>query len=185
MKRMLAGILVMLHLTGCSFVQTKVDEALDLRSRLQNSCFTFDTRVTADYLDKLYEFSMKCDVDADGKLLFQVTSPETLEGISGNISPEGGKFTFDDKVLLFEPIADGLVTPVTAPWVAIKALKGGYIKGCEKYEQGIHIQLNDSYEEETLHLDVWTDSKNLPMAAHIYWEGRRILSLEIENFIFL
>lgn len=185
MKRMLAVILVMLHLTGCSFAQSKMDEALHLRSKLQNSCFAFDVRVTTDYLDKLYEFSMKCNVDTDGKLAFEVSSPETLKGISGTVSPQGGKFTFDDKVLLFEPIADGLVTPVTAPWVVIKALKGGYIKGCESYKQGIHIQLDDSYEDEALYLDVWTDSESLPTVAHIYWEGRRILSLEIENFIFL
>ena len=185
MKRMLAGIFAALILSGCSSSESEMDKVLNLRSRLQSSSFTFDSVVTADYLDKVYSFAMKCEVNESGELTFQVTSPETLAGISGNVSNDGGKFTFDDRVLLFETIADGLITPVTSPWVVIKSLRSGYIRSTGKEGSGTHIQLNDSYNEEALYLDVWTDQDDLPETAEIYWEGRRILSLEIENFNFL
>lgn len=185
MKRILAGVLVMLLLTGCSLPKSEMDKALALRNHLQDSNIRFDVSVTADYFDKVFTFAMNCAVDSDGDLTFRVTAPETLAGISGKVSDEEGKFTFDDKVLLFETIADDVITPVTSPWVVIKSLRSGYIRSCGRSEEGIHIQLYDSYDEDALYLDVWTDETNSPIAAQIYWEGRRILSLEIENFNFL
>ena len=185
MKRTLAVLLAILFLTGCSLKQSEMDSALDLRNQLLTDGYTCDVTVTAEYLEKKYTFAMHCSVKQDGKLLFKVISPDTIAGITGNVSAEGGQFTFDDKALLFETVADGRITPVTSPWLVFKGLRSGYIRGCEKYRNGMLVQLNDSYEENAYQIDVLTDAHNIPISAEIYWQGRRILLLQIENFKFL
>lgn len=185
MKRLLAVVVLLLTLNGCSLMESEMDKALALRNRLLGSGCTFDVAVTADYDKKVYIFDMKCNADANGSLTFEVISPDTISGISGEISAEGGKLTFDDQALLFETIADGQITPVSAPWVLIRTLRSGYIKACGKYDNGLRIQIDDSYEDNALHLEILTDESNFPIQAEILWEGRRFLSMTVENFTFL
>lgn len=185
MKRLLAVFLLLLTLNGCSVMESEMGKALDLREQLLTSGCTFDVTITADYTQKIYTFCMKCDADSNGAMTFQVTSPDTISGITGNISDIGGKLTFDDQALLFETIADGQITPVSAPWLLIRTLRSGYLKACGKYDNGIYIQIDDSYEQSALHLDIWTNEYNLPVKAEIQWQGRRILSMTVENFTIL
>lgn len=185
MKHLLAVIVLLLTLSSCSLMESEMDKALALRNRLLGSGCSFDVTVTADYDQKLYTFEMKCNSDANGAVSFEVTSPNTISGISGKISAEGGKLIFDDQALLFETIADGQITPVSAPWVLIRTLRSGYIKACGKYDSGLRIQIDDSYKNNAMHLEILTDERNLPIQAEILWEGRRFLSMTVENFTFL
>lgn len=185
MKRLLAVVLLLLTLSGCSVMQSEMDKAMDLRTRLLGGGCAFDVTVTADCVQKVYTFGMNCVFDSNGTMTFQVTEPETISGISGSISNEGAKLTFDDQALLFEAIADGQITPVSAPWLLVRTLRSGYLKGSGKYDGGIYIQIDDSYENDALHLDIWTDESNVPVRAEIQWQGRRILSMSVENFTFL
>lgn len=185
MKRLLAVVLLLLTFNGCSVMESEMDRAIELRNRLSNSGCTFDVTITADYTQKVYTFSMKCDVDSSGNMAFQVTSPDTISGITGSISDVSAKLTFDDQALLFETIADGQITPVSAPWLLIRTLRSGYVKACGKSDDGIYIQIDDSYEQNALHMDIWTDEDNSPTKAEIQWQGRRILSMAVENFTIL
>lgn len=185
MKRLLAVILLLLTFSGCSVMKSEMDKAIELRNRLLGGGCTFDVTITADYIQKVYTFGMNCAFDSNGAMTFRVTEPDTITGITGSISNENAKLTFDDQALLFETIADGQITPVCAPWVLIRTLRSGYLKSCGKYDGGLYIQIDDSYEEKALHLDVWVNESNLPVRAEIQWQGRRILSMSVENFIFL
>jgi hypothetical protein len=42
--------------------------------------------------------------------------------------------------------------------------------------------IDDSYDSDPLRLDVRMDKDGNPISAEILWQGRRILSMEIENF---
>lgn len=185
MKRVLAVILSLLFLCGCTSTDSEMNRVLELRKNILSGGCSFHVAVTADYTQKIYTFGMKCDADSEGALTFSVTAPETISGITGNISSEGGKLTFDDQALLFEMIADGQITPVSAPWLLVRCLRSGYIKACGNSDNGLHIQIDDSYEENAMHLDIWTDENNLPVRAEIKWQGKRILSMDVENFTIL
>ena len=145
----------------------------------------FDAVITADYGDILHTFSVSCCSDENGGLTFTVTEPETISGISGKISSEGGDLTFDDEVLAFELLADGQLTPVAAPWVLVKTLRGGYITACGRSGELMQASIDDRYEEDALRLDIWFDEENRPVQAEILYAQRRILSLEVKNFEFL
>ena len=116
---------------------------------------------------------------------FTVKEPQAIAGITGSISPKGGKLTFEGLSLGFELLADGSVSPVSAPWILMKTLRSGYLTSCGVESGCIRVAIDDSYEEDALHLDFWLDEKDLPKRGEILWQGRRILSLDIENFVFL
>ena len=134
MRRRLAAIICVLFLlTGCKGNDSSLDKAVVLRNKLlQSDGCIFQATITADYGEQIYEFRMECQVDREGTLSFTVTEPATIAGITGKISGTGSAITFDDKVLAFQTIADGLITPVSAPWLFIKTLRSGYLRDAAK-----------------------------------------------------
>lgn len=185
MKRIIPVLLVLLLLAGCAGMEDTMDRAMALRSALLAKGAEFDATVTADYGDKTYTFGMHCLLDAQGKVTFSVTAPETIAGITGTVSASGGKLTFDGNALAFTLLADGQVSPVSGPWLLMKTLRSGYLTSCGMEEGSLRIAIDDSYEDDALHMDVWLDESDCPKRGEILWKGRRILTVEIENFAFL
>lgn len=186
MRVKIAAVLcVLMLLTACKANNEPLDRALALRNRISESAgCTFITTITADYGEKMYLFTMDCQTDEAGDLTFKVTSPATIAGITGKIATSGGAITFDDKVLAFQTMADGQITPVSAPWLLIKSLRTGYVKDCSELENGIEISIDDTYADDALHLQIIADN-NLPVSAEIFWKGRRCLTLRVDNFTYL
>ena len=155
MKKLAALMLICLTLTGCAKTRSMLDKAMTLRADLLacESC-TFDAAITADYGDKIHTFQMHCVGDNDGAVEFTVTAPETLAGITGTFSGEEGHLTFDDKAVAFSLLADDL----------------------------LHLMINDSYADDALELEIWLDGESKPIQAEIGYDGRRILTMEIEKF---
>lgn len=183
--RLAAIICVFVLLSGCKGNGDSLDRAITLRNRMlrENGC-SFTATVTADYGEQIYVFKMDCEADREGDLSFTVTEPATIAGITGKVTGSGGAITFEDKVLAFQTIADGLVTPVGAPWLFVKTLRSGYLKDASETEQGFEISIDDSYAEESLQLRIRTTG-DAPAFAEIFWQGRRILTIAVENFTFL
>ena len=182
MKKVLPLLLAVVLLTGCSQTPKEMERALALRSKLlqADSC-AFDAEITADYGDILHVFRMNCTADAQGGVSFRVGAPESIAGITGTLSSQGGALTFEDTALYFELLADGQLSPVSAPWVLMKALRGGYLTSAGMENDQLRVSVNDSYEEDALNLDVWLDSADIPQRADICYAGKRILSLKLEN----
>lgn len=151
---------------------------------LKNNC-SFVAEITADYGDKSYTFSAGCTADSAGDLSFIVLSPESIGGISGKITWESGYLTFDDAVLAFPLLADGEVSPVSAPWLLVKTLRSGYLASAGMDGEFLMLTIHDSYEEDALQLDIWLDSENRPVHADILWQGRRVLSIAVKEFAFV
>lgn len=183
--RIFSFICVILLLSGCKCEGSPLDRALSLRSRIEESdgC-SFHTTITADYGEQIYIFGMDCRTDDDGDLYFTVTQPSTIAGITGKISHEGGQITFDNKVLAFRTMADGQITPVSAPWVLMRSLTGGYMKDCTGQAHEYLVSIDDSYEEDALHLSIAV-SDGKPVSGEIFWQGRRVLTLTVEGFEYL
>ncbi len=183
MKRIIVLVLIFTLLCGCS-ADSSMDRVLNLRQSLLNAdeC-SFQTQITADYGEKIYSFTMECSCDREGNLSFAVLQPETICGITGTITAEGGHLTFDDKALAFELLADGQVTPVSAPWLLIRTLRSGYISACSTDTEALLVQMDDSYEENALQLDIRLDEQAMPAQAEILYQGRRIVSMEVKNFL--
>ena len=183
MKKLAALMLICLMLTGCSETRDMLDKAMTLRvDLLACESYSFDATITADYGDEVNTFGMHCVGDNDGNLEFTVTEPESIGGITGIISGGEGKLTFDDQAVAFPLLADGQVTPVSGPWIMMKTLMGGYLTACNEEEGLLHLMINDSYADDALELEIWLDEDSYPVQVEIGYEGRRIVTMEIENF---
>lgn len=186
MKRVLAVLVVVFLLSGCSAGNAELDRAMNLREKLLKSeGIQFNAKITADYADEIYTFSMECRIDSKGDLSFKVTAPETISGISGTVSDTGGQLTFDNTALAFKLLADGQITPVSAPWLMFDAMRSGYISASGKDADRICICIDDSYQDEMLHTDIWVNSDGVPVSGEILWKGRRIMSVQVDNFTFV
>lgn len=182
MKRASWILLLGIVLCGCSG-EDLLERALEFRSRmLAASGCSFCAEVTADYGDKLYTFGMDCSADADGKLSFRVSEPETIRGISGSVEDGGGKLTFDDTVLQFNLLADRQLSPVSAPWVLVKSLRSGYIASAGEEDGLLRLTLHDSYEDGALQVDVWMNETDRPVRCEILYKGKRILTVLVKDF---
>ena len=141
--------------------------------------------ITADFGDKTYSFRVGCTADADGEISFVVIAPESIAGITGSIKADTGYLHFDDTVLAFPLLADGEISPISAPWLLIKTLRSGYIAAAGMDGDALMITLNDSYEADALQLDVWLNQEDIPIGGEFLWQGRRIISIDIEEFMFV
>lgn len=183
MKRAGALMCLLLLLTGCSGRSGEIQRGMAFRGKLLagDGC-SFDAEITADYGDKLYTFSMECQGDAQGKLSFTVTQPDSIAGITGTASESGGALTFDDVALQFDLMADGQVSPVSAPWLFLKTLRSGYLTSAGMEGDLLRLTIDDSYADDALQLDIWLNADDQPVRAEILYDGRRILSLTVTNF---
>ena len=173
-------------LSGCSKTVDTLEQINRLRDSiiLANGC-SFSSEITADYGDETYSFTVKAIADSDGNMNFEVIEPVEIKGITGRFGDDYSDITFDGYVLAFPRLSDGLVTPVSAPWIFMKALRSGYIYGCTNNEEQSQYLINDTYEDDPLELSLWLDESNIPIAAEIVWQGRRVLTLEIKDFVIL
>lgn len=183
MKRCLFVTLLLLILTGCGSGSQPMERVLAFRNQLNagGGC-AFDAYITADYGDALYTFTLECQADPQGNLEFSVLQPKSIEGIAGTVSAEKGALTFDDQVLAFSLLADGQLTPVSAPWLMLRTLQSGYVRGCSLDDGALYAVIDDSYEEDTIQLDIWFDENDYPKHADFLWQGRRIITMEVKNF---
>ena len=149
-----------------------------------NGC-SFLAEITADYGDHVQSFMMSCEADSRGNITFSVVSPETIFGVSGTIDETGGKLNFDEAMLGFPLLADGQLSPVSAPWVLVRALRSGYIGASGNDGALTRTTIHDSYAEDALQLEVWFDQNLVPVQGEIIYKGRRILTVTVSNFIFL
>lgn len=178
-----ALLLIALVLTGCKQENREMEEALSFRSRLLSAQgVRFEAEITADYADELYEFSLDCKGDSLGNVTFTVTAPETIAGITGTMAETGGALTFDDTALQFDLMAEGTLSPVSAPWLLIKTLRSGCITSVCREEDMLRLSIDDSYEDDALRLDIWLDSDGCVTRAEVLQEGMRILTLRVANF---
>lgn len=185
MKQLWIIVVLAIMLCGCGSDNEEIQFGMQLRQSMLKNSSSFTADITADYGDKSYTFSIGCTADPSGNLSFIVLSPESISGIAGKITAESGFLSFDDAALAFPHLADGEISPVSAPWILVKTLRSGYIASAGSEGEQTLLTIYDSYEEDALQLDVWLDDQNKPVQAEILWQGRRILTITVKEFAFV
>ena len=183
MRRMVALVSLLFLLTGCLGVEEELDQVMAFRASLLSGMgCAFDAVITADYQETVHTFRLSCRGDDLGNISFAVIEPEGIAGITGRIDGDGGEMTFDSRALAFECLTDDQLSPVSAPWLMVKLLRGGYLTSCTEEDEKLRVSINDSYEENVLKADIWLGEDGCPVYAEFLWRERRILSLEVINF---
>lgn len=180
--KILAVVISLLLLSGCTGKDAELQRAMELRTRLLSACCSFDAEITADYGSSIQTFRVYCEGNAQGNLGFSVTAPESIQGITGRIESGEGKLTFQDTALAFPLLAEEQLSPVSSPWIFWNTLRGGYLTAAGMEDDLLRLTIDESYEEDALTVDIWLDDTDHPIRAEILYDGRRILTLTIENF---
>lgn len=185
MKRLLGLLMMVVMLGGCASVDQEMEQALAIRGQILSSGCAFRCEITADYIDTVEQFTLDCTVDVSGELSFTVVEPESIQGITGTVNAQEGALTFDDTVLAFPLMADDRLSPISGPWILIHTLRSGCITAVTGEGEGLHLTIDDSYADDALTLEIWTDARGFPTAGEISWQGQRVVSMGVEDFRYL
>ena len=159
-----------------------MEAALEFRSRcLASEQVTFRADVRADYITTVEEFSLACETDREGTMAFQVLEPEEIAGIRGTVREDAGTVEFEETVLAFPLMAQGRLSPLSGPWVVLKAIRSGYIIAAGQEGELTRITIDDSYADNALTVDIWLEDGEVE-EAEIAWEGRRCLTMTVDDF---
>ena len=182
--KLLAVLICVFVFNGCS-AEKELSSLQRSRQMLEQSrgC-AFDADITAQYPDRVYRFTLQCVSDGEG-FRFQVKEPESIRGIAGSIEEKGGNLIFDDCLLAFPLLADGELSPVTAPWLFLQSLKRGLVRLASKTEDGVCISFEDVFRGETVLSEVSLTMDGTPLSCELFWNGERILLLQFTDFRYL
>lgn len=187
MRRLLAILLIgaTVLISACTTQEHTVEAAIQFRASLvQAGGCNFQTQVEADFGDSVEEFSMQCSATAEGTAHIVLTAPETLEGISAEITDSSGKITYDGMSVDFGLLANGNVIPAVAPAILADCWCSEYISSAGE-ENGIYrVTYEKNYDEKRLLVDTWFKNK-LPIYAEVCYNNQRILKLTIPEFTLL
>ena len=172
---------MLVFLLGCSGRNPAMEEALALRSRCLSGNVSFETELRADYITNIESFTLECTFDEKGEMTFCVSEPDDIEGIRGTVTGTEGTVVFDDVVLGYPLLAEGRLSPLAAPWVLVKALREGCIVTAGREGENLHLTIDDSYADNALTVDIWLEDGQL-REAEIAWEGRRCVTMTVEDF---
>ena len=183
MKRLLAVWMVLCFFSGCAANKAGADPSLTLRNELQKgSECSFRCTVTADYGDSITAFTMDCVSSGNGDMTITLVEPETICGIQGIISQESGALTFEDKVLLVQLLADGQITPICSPWLMVRTLLGGIVRATECSANGSQVIYDDVFSSEPFQMYAQLNGDHIPVICEFVWQGRRIITVQVDNF---
>ncbi len=155
--------------------------ALDFRAALLNASeCSFSAKVTADYGDRIYEFSMDSRCSGDATQI-TVTQPDSISGITAQVANDTGAITFDGMSLDFGLLADGNLVPLAAPAVAVDCWETGYIASAGEEDGNYRVHYERGYEDEQILVDTWF-SKDVPIYVEISDQERCVLQLELLDF---
>ena len=180
MKRILPLFLV--FLVGCSGPDPAMEEALALRSRcLASESVRFQAEIRADYITGYEEFALDCETVPDGAVSFRVISPEEVADISGTVRQDAGTVEFDGAVLAYPLMAQGRLSPLSGPWVVMKAIRSGCIIAAGQEGELTRVTIDDSYGANALTVDLWLEDGQVTQ-AEVAWEGLRCLTMTFDDF---
>ena len=186
MRKIVAVYVLIMLLCGCTLRDDSLTEALEFREKLATSSgCEFDACVTADYFDSVCSFSLSCSFQSNGDMSFIVLQPETIQGITGSICENNGYIDFADKVLAFPLMPDSQLSPASAPWIVLRALRNGYITACSTESDHYSLYIDDTYDQNPIRVMMKLTRDFRPEYAEIFCNSRRILAMEITGFQFL
>lgn len=190
MRRRLIAILVLILLMFSSCTKegqhSELQPAMDFRAGLLNSGGAqFTAEVTADYGEEVYTFTLDCKYVTDGTTEIDVAAPDTLCGIKAQIENDTGRLTFFDTELTFGTLADGTVTPLSAPAVLGRCWQSAYIASSGKEEKTLRVSYEDGFDADQLLVDTWFSQKGIPIYAEICYNESCVLKLTISDFSLL
>ena len=88
---------------------------------------------------------------------------------------------FRSVVLAYPLMAQGRLSPLSGPWVVMKAIRSGCIIAAGQEGELTRVTIDDSYADNALTVDVWLEEGQV-IQAEVAWEGLRCLVMTFDDF---
>ncbi len=173
-------------LSSCHGGKSKGQElALDIRASLiAAEKLEIGTVVRADYGERVYDFTFKYVGNAD-KGEIEITAPESIAGLTAEVSVSGGTLKYDGAVLDTGAVTKDGLSPAEALPVLISQWQRGYISGCNFETLGDTDTLAVTTDiTETVKQRTWFDVKtHLPVRSELSDNGKMVIGCQFDNVI--
>ena len=138
MRRIVCALMMTLVLlTGCSrgdLTTARAAEELALAIRTEflamRACVA-SVDITADYGQRVYEYSMKVSWHRDGETELTVTAPEMIAGITARIRDGSSCLEFDGVSLETGRLSGTGLSPIEVVPAVLEYIGAGYIGACD------------------------------------------------------
>lgn len=174
-------MLLLLLLCACGAGETSAQRAVSFRTELKEAegC-SFQAAITADYGEYIREFTLFCSCTPE-ECGITVVEPETASGITAVVSGQQAQVSFEDTVLAVEQFSTRKLSPLSAPYLLMKAWTEGYVSTGtvqDTRETGEYL-LGYGSEELTI-TTVWNNA--VPDYAEISDGASTLLTCQISDF---
>jgi hypothetical protein len=178
-------LISLITLCACSPKTRGEELALDIRTMmLEADSLDLTTQVTADYGERVFEFTFRYTGGAqDGTL--EITQPEAIAGLKATVSVSGGTLEFDGAMLDTGAVTSDGLSPAQCIPVLISQWQSGYISGCnfEKLNDFETLAVTTDITQ-TVTQRTWFDKKtHLPIKSELYDGGMMVIDCLFENIV--
>lgn len=192
--RMLSLLLLFLCLlSGCVGEQSESDLALQLRTDfLSRSGCTGEVMLTADYGQRVYEYTLTFSETEKEGLVLVLTAPESVAGITATVAQGETALTFDGVQLETGPLNDEGLSPLDALPTFFSAMESGFIAetGTEPLGQIQALRLCFRQPEKRpgqgLETVLWFDTETKALVqGEVRSDGKTVIRGNFSSFLLI
>ena len=193
MRRLFACVLMMTLLAACAPAgETPEDAAFHLQEHYRGMAgFSATVDLTAEYGNKVYDFTVDALCRRDGESVLTVTAPELIAGITARLAEGETVLEYDGAALSLGDLDGEGLTPVSAvPELFRQAAMGWMARGAWADEGQTQLQAlcRDPEAEEgtgTEFLILFDRETFSPVRTEVSRDGTRVLTAQFSDFTFL
>ena len=184
MRRILAvALLLALMLGGCAKGPDAMQQALDFRaSVLQSGGCRFKARITADYEEQVFQFTLDCAYSPETGAEMTIIEPQTLAGLRAVCTERGAQIEYAGASFGLGALGGGRLAPMELPLLLGQSWCGEYIAAAGSAENGWRMTCTVGYDEDELRVDTWLSDDGLPEYCELSAGGKLLLSAELYEF---
>ncbi len=182
MRRLTLLLLSLCFLTACKGEESILSRANVFRSELlsHESC-SFVAKIQADSGQEIHDFTLSCIGDAQGGITLQVLEPETIAGICATVDGSSGKLSYEGLSLGFPLMAQGQISPVSAPAVLLECWRECFILSAGEQESLYRASYEKKMLNDVLLVDTYFEN-GIPISADLWYNKSKILHMDILDF---
>lgn len=193
-KRLCALMMTLCLLTGCGREMKGTNSADELALAIRAEYLTMTAcaataEVTADYGQRVYEYTLSISWQKDGETVLKVLAPENIAGITARMQNGTGYLEYDGVSLETGPVSANGLSPVVAVPVLFDCIFSGFISECDFETVGEKRQVWFCCREPDVspgtgtEVAFWFDAESFALTgAEVFSDGYSVIRFDFIDF---
>ena len=145
--------------------------------------------VTADYGERVYDFTLDLSYARDGETTITVAAPEEVAGVTARLSGEGTYLEYDGASLETGPLDESGLSPIGAAPFLLRGAREGFLAECALETEGERELVRMTCRDPELspgegtELSLWFDAGTHALVrGEILSDGFRVIDCTVTDF---